>query len=190
MRAVIQAILLDPEARQADDPTMISATGGHLQEPILYMAGMLRAFNAASDGSSLAYQGGLMGQTALFPGSVFNFYSPNYVINPSTLFGPEFQILTTATAPNRVNWVNAFVFGSLGGANSVDFTPYAAQAPNPATLLGTLNSLMLHGTMSADMQASVLAAMQAVPAGQGQSLEQAKTAIYLIGTSSPYQVMH
>jgi uncharacterized protein (DUF1800 family) len=190
IRAVIQAILLDPEARQGDDPTMVIATGGHLQEPILYMAGLLRSFNAASDGSNLASQGGSMGQTALFPGSVFNFYSPNYVITGSNLFGPEFQILTTATAPNRANWVNSFVFGSLGSGTTVDFTPFAAQASNPTALLASLSTLMLHGTMSAEMQASILTAMQAVPAGENQTLRQAQTAIYLIATSSQYQVMH
>ena len=44
MQAVITAILLDPEARHGDDPANASATGGHLQEPILYMTGLLRAF--------------------------------------------------------------------------------------------------------------------------------------------------
>ena len=190
MRAIVQAILLDPEARQGDDPTIVIATDGHLQEPILYMTGLLRGFNAVSDGSNLAGQGGTMSQTALFPGSVFNFFSPNYVVTDSNLFGPEFQILTTATAPNRVNWVNSFVFGSLGSGTIVDFTPVAAQASNPTALLALLNTLMLHGTMSADMQSSILAAMQAVPAGQNQALRQAQTAVYLIGTSSQYQVMH
>ncbi len=191
MKAVITAILLDPEARQGDDPSNINATGGHLQEPILYMTGLLRAFMAVSDGSNLASQGGAMGQTALFPGSVFNFFSPNYVIaDSSSLFGPEFQILTTATAPNRVNFVNSFVFGSLGSGTTVDFTAYGTMASNPTALLASLNTLMLHGTMSANMQTSILSAMQAVPAGQTQALQQAETAIYLIGTSSQYQVQH
>ena len=190
MQAVITAILLDPEARQGDDPTNVSATGGHLQEPILYMTGMLRAFMAVSDGSNLASDGGSMGQTALFPGSVFNFFAPSYVVTGGSLLGPEFQIYTTATAPNRVNWTNDYIFGSLGSGTTVDFSSYAAQASNPTALLASLNTLMLHGTMSANMQSSILAAMQAVPAGPNQALQQAQTAIYLIGTSSQYQVLH
>lgn len=190
MQAVITAILLDPEARQGDDPTNISATGGHLQEPILYMTGMLRAFMAVSDGSNLASDGGSMGQTALFPGSVFNFFAPSYVITGGNLLGPEFQIYTTATAPNRANWANDYVFGSLGSGTTVNFSSYAAQASNSAALLASLNTLMLHGTMSANMQSSILAAMQAVPAGSNQATQQAQTAIYLIGTSSQYQVLH
>jgi uncharacterized protein (DUF1800 family) len=190
MKAVITAILMDQEARRGDDPASAVGTDGHLQEPILYMTGLLRAFGAASDGSNLGYYGGGMGQEALYSPSVFNFYSPSYVIPGTTMYGPEFQILTTATSLNRVNWVNGFVFGSIGSGTTVDFSGYATQASNPSALLGSLNTLMLHGSMSADMQSSILTAMQAVPAGSKQGLQQAQAAIYLIGTSSQYQVQH
>ena len=50
MKAVIAAILLDPEARRGDDPNTAVATDGHLREPILYIANLLRAFGATSDG--------------------------------------------------------------------------------------------------------------------------------------------
>ncbi len=190
MKAVITAILLDPEARRGDDSTTANAGDGHLQEPILYIAGLLRAFGAASDGANLSGQGSGMGQNALFPGSVFNFFSPNFVIPGTSLYGPEFQILTTATTLNRANFVNTFVFGSLGSTTTVNFGTYASQASNPGALLDSLNTLMLHGTMTADTKTSILTAMQAVPAGTNQALQQAQTAIYLIGTSSQYQVQH
>jgi uncharacterized protein (DUF1800 family) len=190
MKAIITAILLDPEARRGDDSTTANAGDGHLQEPILYITGLLRAFGAASDGANLSGQGGGMGQNALFPGSVFNFFSPNFVIPGTSLYGPEFQILTTATTLNRANFVNTFVFGSLGSTTTVNFDSYASQASNPGALLDSLNTLMLHGTMTADMKTSLLTAMQAVPAGTNQALQQAQTAIYLIGTSSQYQVQH
>src|SRR5213076_77163 len=47
MKAVITAILLDPEARGdvKTDPNY-----GHLREPVLWIADMLRTFNATSDG--------------------------------------------------------------------------------------------------------------------------------------------
>jgi len=190
MKAVITAILLDPEARRGDDSTTANAGDGHLQEPILYITGLLRAFGAASDGANLSGQGGGMGQNALFPGSVFNFFSPNFVIPGTSLYGPEFQILTTATTLNRANFVNTFVFGSLGSTTTVNFGSYASQASNPGALLDSLNTLMLHGMVTADMKSSLLTAMQAVPAGTNQALQQAQTAIYLIGTSSQYQVQH
>jgi len=190
MSAVITAILMDPEARQNDDPTVAEAAGfGHLQEPILYITGLLRAFGATTDGSNLTGQGTNMGQTALTPGSVFNFYSPLYVIPGTTTVGPEFQILTTATTLARTNFVNTFVFStSLGTGATVSFASYGTEAANPAALLASLNTLMLHGTMSATMQSDILTAMQAVPAGSTQALTQAETAIYLIASSSQYQV--
>jgi hypothetical protein len=154
------------------------------------MAGLLRAFGATSDGSNLAGQGGTMGQTALVPGSVFNFYAPSYVITGSSLLGPEFQILTTATSLSRANWVNSYMFGSLGTGTTVSLSTYGAEAASPGALLASLNTLMLHGTMSASMQSSILTAMQAVPAGASQGLIEAETAIYLIATSSQYQVQY
>ncbi|HXN27790.1 MAG TPA: DUF1800 family protein [Candidatus Acidoferrales bacterium] len=190
MKALITAILMDPEARRGDDPASAVGTDGHLQEPILYMTGLLRAFGAASDGTNLAYYGSGMGQEALYAPSVFNFYSPSYVIPGTTMYGPEFQILTTATSLNRVNWVNSYVFGSIGSGTTVSFSNYATQASNPSALLGSLNTLMLHGSMASDMQSAILTAMQAVPAGSKQGLQQAQMAIYLIGTSSQYQVQH
>jgi len=89
-----------------------------------------------------------------------------------------------------VNWVNSFVLGSVGSGTTVDFSSYATQAANPNALLGSLNTLLLHGSMSSDMQSAILTAMQAVPASSKQGLQQAQAAIYLIGTSSQYQVQH
>jgi uncharacterized protein (DUF1800 family) len=188
MKAVITAILMDSEARRGDDPSTAVATDGHLQEPILYMTGLLRMFGATTGASSLGYQGGTMGQEALDSPSVFNFYSPDYVIPQTNSYGPEFQILTTSTALYRVNWTNNLVFNSISSDTTVDYSTWAAQASNPSAMLDSLNTLMLHGTMSADMKTSILSAIQAVPAGSKQAAEQAETAIYLIATSSQYQI--
>jgi uncharacterized protein (DUF1800 family) len=190
MKAVITAILMDPEARRGDDPSTAVATDGHLQEPILYMAGVLRGLGANTGASSLAYQGGTMGQDALNSPSVFNFYSPDYVIPQTTMYGPEFQILTTSTALYRVNWTYDLVFGQINADTTVDFTSWVAQVSNPSGLVDSLNALLLHGTMSADMKTSILTAIQAVEPGSKQQLQEAQTAIYLVTTSSQYQVRH
>jgi uncharacterized protein (DUF1800 family) len=189
MKAVITAILMDPEARRGDSPATAVAGDGHLQEPILFMTGLLRAFGATTDGANLAGQGSSMGENALFSPSVFNFYSPFFATTTGHP-APEFQLLTTATALARANWVNTFAFGSIGTTTTIDFSGYGAQAATPSALLANLNTLMMHGTMSADMQNSILTAMQSVPAGSTQGVTQAKTAIYLIASSSQYQVYH
>jgi uncharacterized protein (DUF1800 family) len=188
MKAVITAILMDPEARRGDDPSTAVGTDGHLQEPILYMTGLLRMFNATTLGSSLAYQGSTMGENALDTPSVFNFFSPGYVIPQTNTYGPEFQILTTSTALYRANWTNNLVFNTISGDTTVDYSAWAQQASNPSAMLDSLNTLMLHGTMSSDMKTSILTAMQGVYGGSTNPMGQAQAAIYLIATSSQYQI--
>ena len=80
MQAVIAAILLDPEARRGDNPTTAVATDGHLREPILYIANVLRAFGATTDGAAPVNYATNMSEAPMRSGSVFNFFPPNYVI--------------------------------------------------------------------------------------------------------------
>ena len=121
---------------------------------------------------------------------MFSFYSPSFQIPGTSLLGPEFQIQTTATSLNRFNWVNSLVFGSVGSTTTVSFSTFVNQASTPSTMLASLNTLLMHGTMSTDMQNSILTAIAAVPAGTNQATTQAETAIYLVATSSQYQVAH
>src|SRR6266852_521497 len=189
MKAVIAAVLLDPEARRGDDPNTAVAIDGHLREPILYIANLLRAFGAVSDGLGPLYAASGMSEVALDSPSVFNFFPPNYQIPGSSLFGPEFDLLTTATSMTRINFVNSFVYGSLGGGTTVNFASYATLAGTDVNqLVTTLDALLLHGSMSASARASILAAVNAVPTGTNQNLNRAKAAIYLVASSSQYQV--
>jgi uncharacterized protein (DUF1800 family) len=193
LQAVIAAILLDPEARRGDDPTTANATDGHLREPILYIASILRAFGATSDGAFPVSSSSNMIEQPLFAPSVFNFFPPDYVIPGTNLLGPEFALQTTATVFVRANFVNSFVYGPLAAGTTVSFASYASLAANPdasGQLLDSLNTLLLHGAMSSSARASILAAVNAIPAGANQNLQRAQAAIYLILTSSQYQVQH
>src|SRR6266478_2354805 len=82
MHALIAAVLLDPEARQGDDPTMENPQDGHLREPVLFVTNVLRAFHGTTDpNNTLVYLALDMGGEFLFnSGSVFNFFSPLYNI--------------------------------------------------------------------------------------------------------------
>jgi len=194
MKALIAAILLDSEARRGDalpptDPQL--ANDGKLKEPVLLITNLLRALGAQSDGN-LAGNGRVMGQYLLFPPTVFSYFSPDFEIPGSTLVGPELNIQTTATTFERINFINTIAFGTKAGT-TVDFTSYANLAPNPNQLLDSLNTLLLHGSMSPEMRNSITTAINAVPSGSDQALQQAqraKTAIYLVGSSSQYQVQH
>jgi len=193
LQATIAAILLDSEARRGDDPTTANGTDGKLREPILYIAAILRAFGATSDGLGPVNFASSMSENPMESPSVFNFYPPDYGISGTNLVGPEFALQTTATALVRANFVNSFVFGSIGSGTTVSFTPYANLAANPdasGQLMDSLNALLLHGSMSSSDRASVLAAVNAVGAGSNQNLQRAQDAIYLILSSSQYQVQH
>ncbi len=121
LQAVIAAILLDSEARRGDDPTTANGTDGKLREPILYIAGILRAFGATSDGLGPVNFASNMSEPPMESPSVFNFFPPDYRIPGTNLVGPEFALQTTATALVRANFVNSFVFGSIGAGTTREF---------------------------------------------------------------------
>jgi len=127
-----------------------------------------------------------MGQNLFFPPTVFSYFSPEYGIPGTSLLGPEFNIQNTATTLVRANVANALVFGAINGT-TVDLTPFAglAQRGNDV-LLDELNRVLLHGTMSSQVRSSITTAMNAVPASD--PLQRARTAIYLVLTSSQYHV--
>jgi hypothetical protein len=188
MKAIIAAILLDPEARAGDDPAQAAANEGKLREPVLFVIGLLRAVGAQSDGARVISDTTNMGQRLLYPPTVFSYFSPDYEIPATSLLGPEFQILNTATIFPRVNFVNSFAFGSLGSGTTVNLTPFANIAGNTTQLLDALDLLLMHGRMPPQIRTSITTALNAIPAGSNQNLSKARTAIYLVATSSQYNV--
>ncbi len=83
LRAVVRAILMDPEARAGDSGPSLNPpdTSGHLREPVFFTASMLRGLGAlVNDTNGLAGQAAKLGQTIFTPASVFNYYAPGYRI--------------------------------------------------------------------------------------------------------------
>jgi uncharacterized protein (DUF1800 family) len=201
--AVVRAILLDPEARGdlKTDPKY-----GQLREPLTYMTGLLRPLNvraangvagSQSDGY-LNPQSSNVSQSIWNPPTVFSYFSPDFTVaasNPLVL-GPEFEIMTTNTALRRANLVNTFVFATvpINGTNgpngtSIDLTGLQAlsmQDSTGALLVDTLNQKLMHGAMSPQMRTSILTAVTTV--ASSNSLLRAQTALYLVASSSQYQV--
>ncbi len=203
MKAVIRAILLDPEARGdiKTDPNY-----GKLREPVQFVTNILRRFDPLSANRSQQSDGVIngvtsgMGQNVLNPPSVFNYYSPDYVVSvvPGTdVPGPEFGLLNTGTSFSRINFVNTIVFNQIAvnvGANiplgtSIDLTGLQAVAqsdPSGEALIATLNEKMLHGVMSENVKNALRTAIQAVPASN--PLLRARQALYVIAQSSQFQI--
>jgi hypothetical protein len=161
------------------------ASDGKLREPIVMEVSIARAFHAVTDGSGFEYNGSLMSQDIFNSPSTFNFYPPQSLIPQTTLNGPEFAIFNTNTALGRVNFINAMVYGQISGNTTLNFTP-VINAGSPDQMVAWLNTLFLHGTMSSDMQTSISTALAALSATDTKN--QAKTAIYLVTSSSQYQV--
>jgi uncharacterized protein (DUF1800 family) len=194
MTATITAILLDPEARANDNGGNDQPTDGHLQEPALFIAGMVRAFGGQMTTENY-YSTDLanMGQDVFDSPSVFNYYAPNYVVPQTTLMGGEFQIFTPNNAIARTLEVSN-LFGSWGSAvqtygpgTTVDLTPFLPLASNPAMLVSALDLTLTHGVMPAAMKSQIVSAVAAETNGP---IRQVQLGAYLILTSNYYNVWH
>jgi hypothetical protein len=198
LRAVVKAILLDPEAR---GNAKTSPTYGKLREPVQLVTNILRQFNVRSaDGSTqsdgvISGVANAVGQDAFRSPTVFNYYSMDYILPGTALEGPEFNLLTTGTAIGRTNIGNTFAFGRVNvGADapngtSIDLTEMTQLAQNDPTgnqMMDALDRKLMHGTMPTAMRNSILTAVMAVAANTPAA--RAQQAIYLVVTSSQYQV--
>ena len=186
LEAVVTAILTDPEARAGDSPTAaVSANYGHLREPVLFMANILRGLNATLGATStIDSYTAEMGQDLFNSPSVFSYFSPQSRTEKG-LLGPEFQIYSTQTAADRADIVNSILYGTLNGGTKANLTPFVEQAGSTKTLLGYISSQLLHGSMSAALETAATQAVNAVTT----PLTKAQAALYVVLTSGEYQII-
>jgi uncharacterized protein (DUF1800 family) len=187
LQAMLAAVLLDPEARRGDDPTTAVATDGKLREPIVMEVSMVRAFHAKTDGAGLSNEGDRMGQNVFYPATVFNFFPPVSPIPGKSLNGPEFAIFNTDTSLARVNFVDDVVYGAVGSDTQFNFAP-VINAGTPDQMLSWLGTLFLHGPVPDTMKQTIDTALSSV--NPADTTGQARGAIYLVTSSSMYQVQH
>ena len=211
LKLVVQNILLDPEARGdvKTDPNY-----GRLREPAQYINGFLRAFNvksfdrlSTSDGvlgnrSTTDFTGSL-DQPIFQPPTVFSYYQPGYEVPGTKLLGPAFGILSTTTTLRRANNINTLVFTGVSNntsptaaspdrprGTSIDLADLQALAGNPIDVVNALDALLLHGTMHPQMRTSIITAMNAINDADitTRNQKRARTAVYLVATSSQYDI--
>ena len=187
MKAMIAAILLDPEARRGDDPATASVSDGKLREPVVLIASLARAFHAKTDAGGLANWSANMQQDIFNPATVFNFFPPLSPIAGTTLNGPEFAIFDTNTSLARMNFINAVVYQSIGQNTRLDFSP-VINAGTSDQMVAWLDTLFLHGSTPSQMKSTILTAVDAID--PADKMSQAKAAIYLYISSSMYQAQH
>jgi uncharacterized protein (DUF1800 family) len=177
LKAVVKAVLLDPEARNVGD-----ATSGKLREPVLRLTALLRAYGATSDSGKYLVgltddPGTQLGQTPLRSPSVFNFYRPGYV-PPGTESGalgltvPEMQITSETTVAGYANYVRSGVQNGFG-LNGLDgkaarrdvqlvIDAELAVADKSADLVDRVTSRLLGGQAAADLKADMVAAVDSI----------------------------
>jgi uncharacterized protein (DUF1800 family) len=211
LKLVVQAILLDPEARGdvKTDPNY-----GKLREPAQYLGGFLRAFNvksfdklSTSDGvlgsrSSTDFAGSL-DQPIFGPPTVFSYYQPGYEVPGTKILGPAFGILSTTTTLRRANNINTLTYNGVTAntsptaaspdrprGTSIDIANLEALAGNPVDVVNALDELLLHGTMNSQMRSSIITAMNTINDATVavRNQKRARTAVYLVATSSQYDI--
>ena len=192
MKAVLRAILLDPEARGTieSDPAY-----GQLREPVLFVTSLLRALGATSDGIGFVDATQAMGQDVFYAPSVFNYYPANYTIPGTSIVAPQFGIHNTNTVLSRLGFAYDMIYGggydpdsSVTGATGtqVDLSPFVALGASPAQLVARVNALLFGGGMPPGVQSEILAAVALLPASDPDA--RARAAIYLAATSFQFQV--
>jgi uncharacterized protein (DUF1800 family) len=188
LKAVVQAILLDPEAR-GDVKT--AANYGKIREPAQYISGFLRAFNVKSFDKTSTSDGvlgnrstvdfaGTIDQPIFQPTTVFSYYQPGYEIPGTKLLGPAFGILSTSTTLKRANDINTLVYTGVSSnttptaaspdrprGTAIDIANLEAIAGTPSDfqITSALNTLLFHGAMSTQVRDSIVAAMNATRNG-------------------------
>jgi len=202
MKAVIRAVLMDPEAR--DTNKLADPEWGKLREPVLRFSAWLRAFDAQTPTAG-DYAGRYaiwnledplegLAQNPFRAPSVFNWWRPGYA-PPGELLqrgmtAPEFQITHATTVASYVNFLDSTVGGWGNGDGAIlprnNYQTERALAGNPAALLDHLNVLLLAGQMSPSTRSTILPAINAIPASN--AADRVKTAVLLTMASPEFIV--
>jgi uncharacterized protein (DUF1800 family) len=192
MRAVVKAILMDPEARGSAPPD----TFGQLREPALMVTAILRALSVPTDGAGLSARTATLGQPIYSSPTVFNYYPIDYTIPNTTLSGPEFGNHNSYTAVQRQNQVYSLVYQGIVADPTVpnpvgtfiNTKPYEALAANPAAMVDALNQALMGGTLPANAAQIIVNSVTQVPVAN--VVERARMAIYQMASSFHFQVQH
>jgi len=201
LAAVVRAVLLDAEARNAPD----ASTAGKLKEPLLRVTQLWRAYGARSQSGRYNVQSpaAVAGQGPLQAPSVFNFFSPFYAppgeVADRDLIAPEMQITTEYLATLLTNYffVQTFCYTSapVTGCPAVrpevrpdlvfiDVSAEMALANDPAALVTRIAGKLLGGEISGTLESQARAAIERAPANLG-GLKVAE-ALYLIASSPEF----
>lgn len=186
MKAVIGAILTDTEARAADNVSNpVNPTFGHLREPVLFMANILRGLNGTLGSSSaIDHYSTELGEDLFYPPTVFSYFSPLYTLESGEP-APEFQIYSAQTATDRADIINTILYGALDKSTTVNLTPFLPVSNDLSSMVDYISYAFVHNAMSSGLRQAALSAASAATGAKAQ----AQAALYVVLTSSEYQVI-
>jgi uncharacterized protein (DUF1800 family) len=197
MRAVVRAILLDPEARNP----ALGANGrfGKQREPVVRFANLLRGLGAANANGingihELDNADNSLGQSPLLAPSVFNFFTPDYSqsgpIMKAGLVAPEFQITTETTVVGGLNFFANLIrnggYGHDTARLALDYAPLLALAGDGTALIDRLDLLFFNAQMSGATRARMTTLLNAIPARQAD--KRVKSALIVTSLSPDFVI--
>jgi uncharacterized protein (DUF1800 family) len=198
MKAIIRAILLDADARDASkvsDPQW-----GKVREPVLRLAHWGRCFAANSTSGNwtirnLQSASSSLGQQPWRSPSVFNFYRPGYVppntaIASANLVAPEFQLIGETSVAGYTNFMQVVVQSGVGiGADvKANYSNEVPLAANADALIDRVNRCLMAGQMSSTLRNDIRTAVNAIGTSGNGPNNRVYTAILLTMASPDYLV--
>jgi hypothetical protein len=190
---VVKAILLDAEARTADDPAKSTPKVGKMKEPLLQHINTLRGLGCKTavmqwDRPLVAIRA--WGQEPFNAPSVFGYTSPNHKAPESLIAAPEQKLMTTTEINRRLGALSwweerqAQPYKDAGCDVQEFFT--AAQTSDEA-LLNLINVRFFRGAMSPTLRNGALNVMKTNMDGSPPWQKSSRT-LQLLLTSPSYGV--
>ncbi len=185
LRAMVRAVLMDPEARNTA-AALSSTTFGKVREPILKLSAVLRGVGIHSDTgyflvSPTQEPATALNQAPLRAPSVFNFFRPGFVPSGSAtasagLVAPEMQLVHETSAAGYASFMGNLMFAGVGAYGFGNGTRGDVQLnfnldPNdgwlklsdqPQALVDLLGERLMYGAMPAALKAEIVKAVSAV----------------------------
>lgn len=198
MKAVIRAILLDPEARD-EAAALASTTAGRLRDPVQRLTNWARAFGVTSPGDGWAIGDTSsttqrLGQSIGRAPSVFGFMRPGYA-PPGTamaqagMTAPEFQIATEQTNIAYINYMQSLVGGGTGDVKA-DYAAMMALASDSQKLVDEVNLILAAGQLRSATVSAIRTAVDSIPlTATNATLNRTGVAILLTLASPDYLVL-
>jgi len=198
LRAVVYAILVDPEARS--DLALAAPHAGKLRDPVQRMTHWARAFSVTSKSGGW-YVGNMSARLGQAPGrspSVFNFFRPGYVPPNSELamrglVAPEFQIINEQSIVSYINAMQLMIKKGIDNGHGdmvPDYSPLLEIAADSQRLTEEVNLVLAAGQLSATSLSLIRAAVESFDSKPGNGADnRVRTAIMLTMASPEYLVL-